>query len=64
MQRPIRLPVGIRGTRRQIGDEAGLVTAARTGKEFGAEVAALSARVDALGERIDRLAKPAPVKRR
>jgi ubiquinone biosynthesis protein UbiJ len=46
------------------GDEAGLVTGARAGSEFAAEVAALAARVDALGERIDGLAKPAPVKRR
>jgi ubiquinone biosynthesis accessory factor UbiJ len=45
-------------------DEAGLVTGACTGSEFAAEVAALSARVDALGERIDRLTKPAPAKRR
>jgi ubiquinone biosynthesis protein UbiJ len=45
-------------------DEAGLVTGARAGGEFAAEVATLAARVDALGERIDRLAKPAPVKRR
>ena len=46
------------------GDEAGLVTGARAGSEFTAEVAALAARADALGERVDRLAKPAPVKRR
>ena len=46
------------------GDEAGLVTGARVGSEFAAEVAALAARADALGERVDRLAKPAPVKRR
>jgi ubiquinone biosynthesis accessory factor UbiJ len=45
-------------------DEAGLVTGARAGSEFEAEVAALAARVDVLGERIDRLAKPASVKRR
>jgi ubiquinone biosynthesis protein UbiJ len=45
-------------------DESGLVTGARAGSEFAAEVAALAARVDALGERIDRLAKPAPPKRR
>jgi len=45
-------------------DEAGLVSGVRAGGEFAAEVAALSARVDALGERIDRLAKPAPAKRR
>jgi ubiquinone biosynthesis accessory factor UbiJ len=45
-------------------DETGLVTGARAGSEFAAEVAALAARVDALGERIDRLAKPASVKRR
>jgi ubiquinone biosynthesis protein UbiJ len=44
-------------------DEAGLVTGTRTGSEFAAEVAALAARVDALGERIDRLTKPAPAKR-
>jgi ubiquinone biosynthesis protein UbiJ len=46
------------------GDEAGLVTGARAGSQFGADVAALSARVDALAERIDRLAKPAAAKRR
>ena len=46
------------------GDESGLVTGARAGSEFAAEVAALAARVDALGERIDRLANPAPAKRR
>jgi ubiquinone biosynthesis protein UbiJ len=46
------------------GDESGLVAGARAGTEFAAEVAALAARVDALGERIDRLAKPAPAKRR
>jgi ubiquinone biosynthesis protein UbiJ len=40
-------------------DEAGLVTGARAGSEFAAEVAALAARVDALGERIDRLTAPA-----
>jgi len=45
-------------------DESGLVTGARAGSEFAAEVAALAARVDALGERIDRLVKPAPAKRR
>lgn len=45
-------------------DESGLVAGARAGSEFAAEVAALTARVDALGERIDRLAKPAPAKRR
>jgi ubiquinone biosynthesis accessory factor UbiJ len=45
-------------------DEAGLVTGARAGSQFVADVAALSARVDALGERIDRLAKPASAKRR
>jgi ubiquinone biosynthesis protein UbiJ len=37
---------------------------ARAPGEFAAEIAALAARVDALGERIDRLAKPAPAKRR
>jgi ubiquinone biosynthesis protein UbiJ len=45
-------------------DESGLVAGARAGSEFAAEAAALAARVDALGERIDRLAKPAPAKRR
>jgi len=45
-------------------DESGLVAGARAGSEFAAEVAALAARVDALGERIDRLVKPAPAKRR
>ena len=45
-------------------DEAGLVTGARVGSQFAADVAALSARVDALAERIDRLSKPAPAKRR
>ncbi|MEO8564896.1 MAG: hypothetical protein ABI541_00820 [Betaproteobacteria bacterium] len=45
-------------------DEAGLITGARAGSEFAAEVAALAARVDVLGERIDRLTKPAPAKRR
>jgi ubiquinone biosynthesis protein UbiJ len=45
-------------------DEAGLVIGARAGSEFAAEVAALSARVDALGVRIDHLAKQAPAKRR
>ena len=45
-------------------DEAGLVTGARAGSRFADDVAALSARVDALAERIDRLAKPAPAKRR
>jgi ubiquinone biosynthesis protein UbiJ len=40
-------------------DEAGLVTGAQAGSRFGDDVAALSARVDALAERIDRLAKPA-----
>ena len=45
-------------------DESGLVTGARAWSEFAAEVAALAARVDALGERIDRLVKPAPAKRR
>jgi ubiquinone biosynthesis protein UbiJ len=45
-------------------DEARLVTGARAGSEFAAEVGALAARVDALGERIDLLAKPASVKRR
>jgi ubiquinone biosynthesis protein UbiJ len=45
-------------------DESGLVTGARAGGEFAAEVAALAARVDALAERIDRLIKPTPAKRR
>ena len=45
-------------------DEARLATGARAGNEFAAEVAALSARVDALGERIERLVKPAAAKRR
>jgi len=45
-------------------DEAGLVAGARAESEFATEVAALAARVDALGERIDRLVKPAPAKRR
>jgi len=45
-------------------DEAGLVTGARDGSQFAAEVAAVSARVDALAERIDRLAGPGPARRR
>jgi len=45
-------------------DEAGLVAGARAGSQFAAEVAAVSARVDALAERIDRLAGPAPARRR
>ena len=45
-------------------DESGLVAGARAGSEFATEVAALAARVDALGDRINRLVKPAPAKRR
>jgi ubiquinone biosynthesis protein UbiJ len=44
-------------------DESGLVTGAQAGSQFAAEVASLSSRVDALGERIDRLAKPTSAKR-
>ena len=45
-------------------EEAQLVAGARAGGDFAAQVAALAARVDALGERIDRLVKPPPAKRR
>ncbi len=45
-------------------DEAGLVTRARDTGDFSTEVATLSARVDALGERIDRLAETPAKKRR
>ena len=45
-------------------EEAELVTGARAGGDFAAQVAALAARVDALGERVERLAKATPARRR
>lgn len=46
------------------GEEAGLVTGARDAGDFSAQVAALATRVDALGERIDRLTEAPARKRR
>ncbi len=45
-------------------DEADLITGAHAATDFAGEVAALAARVDALAERVERLAAPAPAKRR
>jgi ubiquinone biosynthesis protein UbiJ len=47
-----------------VREEAGLVTGAREANDFSTQVAALAARVDALGERIDKLAARPAAKRR
>lgn len=45
-------------------EEAELATGTRAAGDFAAQVAALTARVDALGERVDRLVDRPPAKRR
>jgi ubiquinone biosynthesis protein UbiJ len=45
-------------------EEADLATGGRAAADFAAEVAAVAARVDALAERVQRLTRPAPTRRR